>query len=983
MNKTMPKLIIALALATTTTTSLLAGIPKITKIGAEENVGSVGRLVDIATDSQSQPHIIADVGGSNRSYFYDKIGSRWLTPYYFDSGGQSGQSYNPHIEINKRNQAWYSVVKWYSQGMGLMFRNNMATSPTKVIKYTSTTGGAGGLPVSNLGIDPDSYNRCVAYGGNGGWYDKVVWNGSSFASEGIGSLGVLKGGEKNYFYISRAGNFAHRGGLNQPVWHGCTDGSYNNSVRKQAGKGPVNWVDWGHYIAYTGNDGCYPMVVGDSVEPQTAYFFTDYKQYGGPGVMMNVWKGSGTGGDGHFVFNGSNLLNVDPNGTSGLRRYEPQMCPDNNGGVWVCYTAGSNIRIRYIPSDIKSAADMGPITQFSGARGTICMDKDGNLHVAYIKGGVKYRKLTVSGSRSGVTYLSNPADFDGDGHHDLCVVTEDGYWYYRKSSTGDEMRKKWGISGDVPVPGKYENKSLESDQLAVWGSETGESDQLAVWRPETGMWISRNDDGKTKTEYKLGKSGDIPVPADYDGDGQTDYAVFTPTSGVWKIHTSTATNRTVTFGNEGDVPFAFDAFNPDTGASYDTDSVPDLVVWSPEKNEWHIKCSDGGAVFVNGWGGDGDRPIPGDYDGDGEVDFAVFRPSTQKWYIKKSNDGSQVIRKWGIEGDVPCPGDYDQGDHKWDYAVYRNGRFHVNKSSDGTKIGEAPVWLGGHNDTPVPGNYDNTTDVAVASYNPKTGWWYTGYTNGTASVDKWGIPGDKAVPADYDGDGIMDRAVFRDGWWYIDHSSGGKTSQKWGVKGDIPVPGDYVGNGMIDYAVFRNGYWHVSAYDARVGGRVHLRSKFGVKGDLPYPGYYDNDNIIDMGVYRPSTGFWYMKGSASNTTMRVKCGVPSRKDKPIPADYDGDALTDPAVFVASKKEIVYASSITGYTTYGRVSVGTGDSRDIPVVADYDGDGILDPGVLNGKNFGQWYINLSATKTLMEDPRVGVSLSGNGAPLGGR
>ena len=80
-------------------------------------------------------------------------------------------------------------------------------------------------------------------------------------------------------------------------------------------------------------------------------------------------------------------------------------------------------------------------------------------------------------------------------------------------------------------------------------------------------------------------------------------------------------------------------------------------------------------------------------------------------------------------------------------------------------------------------------DVAV--YRPSTGHWFVR----NQPTVQCGDPGDKPVPGDYNGDGLMDVAVFRPstGYWFVRN----QFAVSFGVdSSDIPVPGDYNGDGV-------------------------------------------------------------------------------------------------------------------------------------------------------------------------------------------
>ena len=69
---------------------------------------------------------------------------------------------------------------------------------------------------------------------------------------------------------------------------------------------------------------------------------------------------------------------------------------------------------------------------------------------------------------------------------------------------------------------------------------------------------------------------------------------------------------------------------------YDGDGETDIAVY--RDGTWFIIRSSDGGFTVMSWGGVlADKPVPGDYDGDGKADVAVYRNGT--WFIIRSSDG--------------------------------------------------------------------------------------------------------------------------------------------------------------------------------------------------------------------------------------------------------------------------------------------------------------------------------------------------------
>ena len=104
---------------------------------------------------------------------------------------------------------------------------------------------------------------------------------------------------------------------------------------------------------------------------------------------------------------------------------------------------------------------------------------------------------------------------------------------------GAQLATHFGISTDTPAPADYDGD--------------GRTD-FAVYRASTGVWYILNSGSGQATVMAFGISEDKPVPADYDGDGKADIAVFRPSTGVWYLNRSTAGVLGMQFGVATDIP---------------------------------------------------------------------------------------------------------------------------------------------------------------------------------------------------------------------------------------------------------------------------------------------------------------------------------------------------------------------------------------------------------------------------------------------
>ena len=198
----------------------------------------------------------------------------------------------------------------------------------------------------------------------------------------------------------------------------------------------------------------------------------------------------------------------------------------------------------------------------------------------------------------------------------------------------------------------------------------------------------------------------------------------------------------------------------------------------------------------------------------------------------------------------------------------------------------------------------------VVMFDPVTGLWHLRHADGSTTTFYYGMPGDVPLLGDWDGDGIDTPGMFRpsNGFVYLTNTippDGGVGVADpglaffFGIPGDRVLVGDWDGDGLDTLAIQRNGKIYMTNVNAT--SFAEWEFFFGAASDIAFGGDADGDGDDSVFLYRPSTGMIYYAtevpttaGDAASTAGSLQ--FPLASDRVVIGDWNDDGVDTVGVF---------------------------------------------------------------------------------------
>lgn len=268
----------------------------------------------------------------------------------------------------------------------------------------------------------------------------------------------------------------------------------------------------------------------------------------------------------------------------------------------------------------------------------------------------------------GPTDIPLIGDVDKDGHPDLLIYRTrlqtdldrraapgHGSWFARSVARGrvlfDDVALGWigdpwlGVPDGIPLLG-----DIDKDGAA----------DLIVYQPEDGSWTalsgaeaSQGRRVRLAVGVLFGQTpGSRPLIGDFDQDGADDFAIYRPKDGTWHGYSHLRKKRLfdgIQFGENADVPLV---------ADFDGDGFKDdLGIYRPRNGEWHARSSlsPANTIFFGPiqYGGPRDMPLVATVrPSDGRQDPVIYRPYEGNWFaLNRSTNPISERYAWVPYGD--------------------------------------------------------------------------------------------------------------------------------------------------------------------------------------------------------------------------------------------------------------------------------------------------------------------------------------------